>query len=358
MEQLTAGNLELNVVGDFDPDELEDCLLCYLGTLSRPTQPLAPEAPVQPLPPTPATQNQRWHLKDSDERACAYIAGFAPPRWDASLGVVTEIVPPVLVPPTATPEVRMAAMAQRRRHPLYRSVSLQLLSEIMNSRLFTTVRDSLGLTYDVSYELALFDRLQSGWFSVNVTSQPSKIDQALNACLRVLRGVRTSPISPRELDRARRTLITRHETDLEDNNYWVGLLTHIQSDQVPNKRLECLRDLVPLYEACTVEDMYDIYNMFDWGNLYTCIGTSGPQAAPATAGGRPAGAAAGEWAELGFGLSEDGAGGAAMGVPAGADPQAFFSAMAQALKNPELLDALKKLQQGKAQGGDQQNTRQ
>ena len=34
------------------------------------------------------------------------------------------------------------------------------------------VRDSLGLTYDVSFELSLFDRLPSGWFHVNVTSTP------------------------------------------------------------------------------------------------------------------------------------------------------------------------------------------
>lgn len=37
-----------------------------------------------------------------------------------------------------------------------------LLTEIINSRLFTTVRDTLGLTYDVSFELSLFDRLPSG----------------------------------------------------------------------------------------------------------------------------------------------------------------------------------------------------
>ncbi len=29
-----------------------------------------------------------------------------------------------------------------------------LLTEIINSRLFTTVRDTLGLTYDVSFEVS------------------------------------------------------------------------------------------------------------------------------------------------------------------------------------------------------------
>lgn len=42
-------------------------------------------------------------------------------------------------------------------------------------RLFTTVRDSLGLTYDVSFELNLFDRLKLGWYVISVTSTPSKV---------------------------------------------------------------------------------------------------------------------------------------------------------------------------------------
>ena len=63
---------------------------------------------------------------------------------------------------------------------LYRDVYCAgILTEIINSRLFTTVRDTLGLTYDVSFELSLFDRLPNGWFVVNVTSTPQKINEAL-----------------------------------------------------------------------------------------------------------------------------------------------------------------------------------
>lgn len=43
--------------------------------------------------------------------------------------------------------------AARRAHPLYATITLMLLAEVINSRLFTTVRDSLGLTYDVSFEV-------------------------------------------------------------------------------------------------------------------------------------------------------------------------------------------------------------
>ncbi len=77
------------------------------------------------------------------------------------------------------------------------------------------VRDALGLTYDVSFELSLFDRLRVGWFVVHVTSTPAKIDEAAAASLRVLRGLALTRVTPRELLRARRTVLTRHESEMK-----------------------------------------------------------------------------------------------------------------------------------------------
>lgn len=49
----------------------------------------------------------------------------------------------------------------------------------------------------------------TGWYSVNVTSYPDKIHDALAASLAVLRDLRASRVTARELMRAKRTLITR-----------------------------------------------------------------------------------------------------------------------------------------------------
>ena len=70
----------------------------------------------------------------------------------------------------ATPPARAA----RRAHPLYADVALSLLAEVVNSRLFTTVRDALGLTYDVSFELSLFDRLRAGWYCVKARAMKGR----------------------------------------------------------------------------------------------------------------------------------------------------------------------------------------
>ncbi len=54
----------------------------------------------------------------------------------------------------------------------------------------------------------------------------------------------------------------------QDNLYWLSLLTHLQADCVPLKSLDCLRDLRDMYEAATVDDVYDAYAQV--GRLLQC----------------------------------------------------------------------------------------
>eukprot|EP00897_Mesotaenium_endlicherianum_P002978 jgi/Mesen1/2708/ME000168S01777 len=324
LAQLLSGSLEVSLVGDFTEEEVDRGLLDYVGTISLPKSSSASkDADAQLEKPVviqsvadPALQHQRVMLRDTDERACAYIAGAAPNRWGFTadgrdLNTIMDPVPPnlteeqarKLAPPfveLVAQDGQPAAVAreggeqqppsmfwQRRRHPLYASVSMALLAEIVNARLFTTVRDALGLTYDVSFELSLFDRLRTGWFVIAVTSTPAKIDQAVDASLNVLRGLHGNRVNQRELDRvltrAKRTLRLRHESDLKDNTHWLGLLTHVQSDVVPRKDVGCIRDLPYLYEVATADDVYNAYNhlSLDDDSVFTCIGTAGAQASAA-----------------------------------------------------------------------------
>lgn len=77
--------------------------------------------------------------------------------------------------PIGEKDVEKDMQRKLRSHPLFFGTTMGLLAEIINSRLFTTVRDSLGLTYDVSFELSLFDRLNLGWYVISVTSTPEKV---------------------------------------------------------------------------------------------------------------------------------------------------------------------------------------
>lgn len=305
VKQFVTDNMEVSIVGDFTEEDIEGCVLDYLGTVTACKSDLkdADEFPITFQASHTDLQSQQVFLKDTDERACAYIAGPTPNRWGFTIDGrdLNDVIEPV---PNSLTEEQALALApnemevmkdadgklfwkkKNRHHPLYCCVTLTLLAEIINSRLFTTVRDSLGLTYDVSFELNLYDRLKFGWFVISVTSTPAKVYKAVDACKNVLRGLQGSRITQRELDRAKRTLLMRHESDIKSNPYWLGLLTHLQSPSVPKKDISCIRDLASYYEFTTIDDVYHTYSYLnvDDDSLFTCIGVAGSQVGEDTAG--------------------------------------------------------------------------
>lgn len=285
MNQFVGDNMEVSIVGDFSEEEIESCILDYLGTVraTRDFEKKICDAII--FRPPSNMQFQQVFLKDTDERACAYIAGPAPNRWGITVDGVDlfESLGNLSKSETSSSENSnnvTELQSKIRGHPLFFGITMGLLAEIINSRLFTTVRDSLGLTYDVSFELNLFDRLNFGWYVISVTSTPGKVHKAVDACKNVLRGLHSNRIAPRELDRAKRTLLMKHEAEIKSNAYWLGLLAHLQAASVPRKDLSCIRDLTFLYEAATIEDVYVAYEQLkvDENCLYSCIGIAGAQA--------------------------------------------------------------------------------
>ena len=71
-------------------------------------------------------------VQDSDERACAYIAGPAPNRWGNFTPQQQQgrsvpsaaVVPPLQLSASPAPEEVQRAAAIRRAHPLYASITL------------------------------------------------------------------------------------------------------------------------------------------------------------------------------------------------------------------------------------------
>ncbi|XP_073296699.1 LOW QUALITY PROTEIN: stromal processing peptidase, chloroplastic-like [Primulina huaijiensis] len=292
MNQFVCDNMEVSIVGDFSEEDIESCILEYLGTVKE-TKGLERAQHYHPIifrQHASDWQHQQVFLEDTDERACAYIAGPAPDRWGLTFdgknlrdslcnsATFDEHVNFDLQSGESE-NAKKGVQGKLRGHQLFFAVTLGLLAEVINSRLFTTVRDSLGLTYDVSFELNLFDWLKLGWYVISVTSTPGKVHKAVDACKSVLRGLHSNQIAPRELDRARRTLLMRHEAEIKSNAYWLGLMAHLQSTSVPMKDISCIKDLTSLYEAATVEDVYVAYQQLkiDENSLYSCIGISGSQ---------------------------------------------------------------------------------
>ena len=160
-------------------------------------------------------------------------------------------------------------------HPLYPGLCLLALREVINSRLFATVRDALGLSYDCSFELSLFNRLEAGWFFCTVSSHPSRIHEAVAAAKGVLQGFSHRPVSAMELGATRRTLLRRHEADLQTNDYWISLLSHLSRGR---KDISCVRDISVVLEKLTSRDLQNAYNslLTNDEQLFTSITTAGP----------------------------------------------------------------------------------
>merc|ERR1712003_222746 len=122
----------------------------------------------------------------------------------------------------------------------------------------------------------MFDRLEAGWYTCTVSAHPSRIEEAVVAAKSVLQGVKRRPVSDLELATARRTLMRRHETDMQSNEYWISLLTHLQFESP--KDISCARDIEMLLSKLRWADVQNAYLslLTDPEHLFVSISTAGP----------------------------------------------------------------------------------
>ncbi|CAM9324431.1 unnamed protein product, partial [Phaeothamnion confervicola] len=256
--QMTTDVMELSLVGDFEMAEAERLVLQYLATAAALEAASAAvtwgaEADVD-VPLQTGTVPSRHidvYLQDSDDRAVAYVAGTAPNRWGVLRGGKTVRAMMRELDPASD-----RAAAPRRRHPLFAAVALALLKEVINRRLFSTVREQKRLTYDANFHLTSFERLRGSWYLVTVTANPANAQAALAACQETLRDMAGSlPITYDNVESAKRVLINRHENDLRTNQYWADLMTGLQAECVPSKDASCIRDYAEVVESVTAADL-------------------------------------------------------------------------------------------------------
>jgi len=258
MSQLLPPELEITVSGDFDLQEILDKVLMYIGTI--PINSNAEYRVVGLDDPfsfggVPIVQSPRnlmeLNLIDSDPRAVSYVAGSAPNNW----GYLADGT-------TVVEKVRKAYKwlnnndIKRISHVLFANVALSLLSEIINRRLFSIVRERKQLTYDANFSLSGFERLRGGWFLVTVTASKDKAHAALDACKETLQDMRkVSPITSDNLLSAKRVVINRHEGELRTSRYWTTIMSGFQQESIPLKGPLSVIDYHAVVESITVMDL-------------------------------------------------------------------------------------------------------
>ena len=276
MSQLLPSELEISVAGDFDVKEVLEMMHKYLGTIPADTnKSFQLDAEKQQMGSIPALPLPGRHidleLEDPDPRAVAYVSGSSPNGWGymADGSTVADRV--------AAADPKASDYDKRRRgHPLFAHVCLRLISEIVNRRLFSNVRERRQLTYDANFSFTGFDRLKGGWFLVTVTASQEKAQQALEACKETLATLRKgSRVSVDNVESAKRVVLNRHEMESRRSGYWTELMSGIQEESVPLKGPLAVTDFYAVVEAITAKDLQLVLDNtmgLDDSELYTAIG--------------------------------------------------------------------------------------
>ena len=148
------------------------------------------------------------------------IPGFAPaPALPAGERVL------VGKRPTAQAQLVVGVPALRRDHPDAWTLSLlnAVLGDGMSSRLFQSVREELGLAYDISS--GLVDYADAGALEISAGVDPDALDDALKAIIVELVRLRDEPIPADELERAKRYLSGGLELRMDETRHvasWIG----------------------------------------------------------------------------------------------------------------------------------------
>ena len=102
-----------------------------------------------------------------------------------------------------------------------------------------------------------------------------KAQAALEACKETLETLRKfSPVTPDNLESAKRVVMNRHEGELRSSSYWTKLMSGIQEESIPLKGPLSVTDFNAVVNAITVKDLQLSLECFgiDDSELYTAIG--------------------------------------------------------------------------------------
>jgi predicted Zn-dependent peptidase len=139
-----------------------------------------------------------------------------------------------------------------RRYPL--TLLSIIVGEGMSSRLFTRLREELGLCYDI--HTSLTQLLDTGSFGVYAGVDPDHAVEAVREIASELRRAR-NPVTAVELDRAKALMRSRIELSMEDTRAVSGWYGTRAARGLP---LESHDEVIARYDAVTIDEVTDVAN--------------------------------------------------------------------------------------------------
>jgi len=257
----TTDSCEITFAGDIgQADDVLSDIRMYLATIAPSSRDGSLKLHTKPGIPVPRAEssslrNQKVHfqkiqLEDTDERAAAFVAGESISWWGytrdgKNVGLVND-------------DSVDDATRRRRSHPLFSNAASAILQEVLNRRLFSALRETERLTYDAKFNILGSDRLYGAYYLAEVTASPSTVSKALQVMMRTLRAVQSGErrILEENVRNARRSVISRHNSELDKNAYLCELCMGMLLDCVPQKDARYLSELLTIAEDIKAVDLF------------------------------------------------------------------------------------------------------
>ncbi|MBB5352225.1 zinc protease [Haloferula luteola] len=219
-EDFTSAAIELNVVGDFDPETLEPLILSTFGAL--PQRPAATELPEAQRTVTfpKAPQEKEFTYQSRIERGQSMVIWKVPgPRGNEE---------------------------QFRR--------FNLVADILADRLREEIREKLGASYSPSAQAAGSLGLDDFGFLLTASiGKPNDIPTLNEASRRIAADLAENGADEDELTRARTPMLAELEKSLRDNGYWLGTVLN-GSTQDP-RRFDLARHRIEDVRSITLDEI-------------------------------------------------------------------------------------------------------
>jgi zinc protease len=216
--QFASGPIEIGIVGDVDVDAALSAVARTFGALP----------------------NRRPKPSYAAER----LVAFPDATFDKTYTVPSEIpkAEVALYWPTADGrEIR-----RRRR--------LSLLAEIFSDRLRVKIREQLGGAYDPAAASEPSETFTNyGLMEAEVVVAPARAREISNAILAIAGDLQKNGVTPDELERAKRPLLTSVHEAVRTNPYWLGAVVS-ECQEFP-QRLDWARSILTDYPAMTQSDV-------------------------------------------------------------------------------------------------------
>jgi zinc protease len=166
--------------------------------------------------------------------------------------------------------------------------TLELLRSVLQLKLIDRVREQESATYSPSAQ-ATFSRVSPGYGYIGVSLDlvPGDVDRFFGIVDQIVAQMGSGGISDDELNRARLPILDEYPHRLEDNRYWMGLVSTAQSDPALLARH---RTTVADYQAVTVADLRAAAALYLRANRAYRVAILPPEgaAAPAAPAATPA----------------------------------------------------------------------